>query len=116
MEAFIYKVVKTHEWQDAKDAGTFSGVGIDLTDGFIHLSGPDQVVGTVKKYFAGQVGLVLLKVEAARLGETLRWETSRDGMLFPHVYGDVPLAAIVEVKELPVLEDGMHQFPDDLNR
>lgn len=116
MESFVYKIVKSSEWEDAQTAGVFSGVGIDLTDGFIHLSGPAQVVGTVNTYFAGQHDLVLLKVDTLKLGENLRWEASRDGMLFPHVYGDVPLDAVVNVVAIPVGEDGCHEFPADLNR
>jgi uncharacterized protein (DUF952 family) len=110
----LYKIVSDSEWQQAEQDGVFRGSEIDHTDGFIHLSAPDQVVETARKHFAGQPGLVLVAVDAASLAETLRWEPSRDDALFPHVYGDLPLSAVVSVVELPLGEDGTHQFPPAL--
>ena len=111
MNSHIYKVMSARQWDAARTAGALSGVGIDVNDGFIHLSAADQVVETVKKHFAGQTDLVLLKVDTNQLGDTLRWEKSRDDMLFPHVYGDIPLSAVVEDVPLPLGEDGQHHFP-----
>ncbi|QEF98686.1 Acetyltransferase YpeA [Stieleria maiorica] len=108
----LYKILTKTEWDDARAAGVFSGCGIDLTDGFIHLSGRDQVQTTAKLYFAGRGDLRLVAVDAGKLGETLRWETSRDGALFPHVYGDIPLEAVISVDPLPREHDGSHRFPD----
>jgi uncharacterized protein (DUF952 family) len=108
----LYKILAKADWDDARAAGVFSGCGIDLTDGFIHLSGHNQVETTAKLYFAGREDLLLVAVDADRLGETLRWEASRDGALFPHVYGDIPLDAVISVDPLPLGEDGSHQFPN----
>jgi len=107
----LYKVLSADAWQQAELEGTFRGVGIDLEDGFIHLSAPDQVKEVVAKYFANQDDLVLVSLDADRLGESLRWETSPDGVLFPHVYGGIPLEAVESVDPLPMGEDKVHQFP-----
>ena len=107
----LYKVLKRSDWSDAIKAGVFSGCGIDLTDGFIHLSNQSQVVETVRLYFAGQTDLLLVSFDEARLGDSVRWEPSRDGVLFPHVYGQIPLDAVSSVDELVLGGDGNHQFP-----
>jgi uncharacterized protein (DUF952 family) len=107
----LYKVLSADAWQQAELDGTFRGVGIDLEDGFIHLSAPDQVKEVVAKYFANQDDLVLVSLDGDRLGESLRWETSSDGVLFPHVYGDIPLQTVESVDPLPIGEDKVHQFP-----
>ncbi|WP_220498224.1 GNAT family acetyltransferase [Stieleria mannarensis] len=112
----LYKILTKADWDDARAAGVFSGCGIDLTDGFIHLSGHDQVRKTAKLYFAGRADLLLVAVDASKLGETLRWEASRDGALFPHVYGDIPMDAVVAVDPLPLDQDGSHRFPDGVDR
>ena len=107
----LYKVLSADAWQQAELDGTFRGVGIDLEDGFIHLSAPDQVKEVVAKYFANQDDLVLVSLDGDRLGDSLRWEASPDGVLFPHVYGDIPLQAVESVDPLPIGEDQVHQFP-----
>ncbi|QDV45119.1 hypothetical protein Enr13x_49930 [Stieleria neptunia] len=112
----VYKILAKTDWDDAQAAGVFAGCGIDLTDGFIHLSGHNQVETTAKLYFAGREDLLLLTIEASKLGESLRWEASRDGALFPHVYGDIPLDAVISVDPLPVNDDGSHRFPDSFER
>ncbi|MDF1843500.1 MAG: DUF952 domain-containing protein [Rubripirellula sp.] len=109
--ATLYKVLSADAWQQAELDGTFRGVGIDLEDGFIHLSAPDQVKEVVANFFANQDGLVLVSLDGDRLGESLRWEASSDGVLFPHVYGDIPLQAVKSVDPLPLGEDNVHQFP-----
>ncbi|MEL7338002.1 MAG: DUF952 domain-containing protein, partial [Planctomycetota bacterium] len=98
-------------WQTALATGQFFGSGIDLQDGFIHLSGRDQVVETAARHFAGQSNLVLVAIAEATLGETLRWEPSRGGALFPHVYGSIDTSTVLWVKPLPLGPDGTHQFP-----
>ncbi|MGB0599712.1 MAG: DUF952 domain-containing protein [Rubripirellula sp.] len=107
----LYKVLSADAWQQAELDGVFRGVGIDLEDGFIHLSAPNQVKEIVAKFFANQDGLVLVSLDSDRLGESLRWEASPDGILFPHVYGDIPLQAVKSVDPLPLGEDNVHQFP-----
>lgn len=109
----LFKVVSKTTWQAAEREGVFRGVGIDVADGFIHLSAAGQVVETVEKHFAGQTDLVLVSVDADALGETLKWEPSRGGALFPHVYGEISIEAVIEVVALPRSDDGTHEFPDD---
>ena len=110
----LYKVIASELWKQAQEAGVFSGAEIDLTDGFIHLSSSEQVEETVAKHFAGQTDLLLLNVDALALGATLRWEPSRGGALFQHVYGDIPLGAVTNVSPLPLDDNGKHIFPADL--
>ncbi|SIN42220.1 DUF952 domain-containing protein [Micromonospora cremea] len=97
----IYKLLSSAEWNDALAAGTFAGTAMDHESGFIHLSGPDQVVETARRHFAGATGLTLLSVEEERLGDALRWEPSRGGQLFPHLYGPLPVVAVVAARALP---------------
>jgi uncharacterized protein (DUF952 family) len=97
----IYKLLSADEWRAAQAAGRFAGSAVDHADGYIHFSAADQVVETATRHFAGRRGLVLLAVDAGRLGEELRWEPSRGGALFPHLYADLPLAAVTEAVALP---------------
>ena len=90
----VYKIVAADLWQAAEDSGVFAGAGIDLNDGFIHLSTGAQARRTAQLYFAGQDNLVLVAVDEARLGDALKYEPSRDGDLFPHLYGSLPLPAV----------------------
>lgn len=110
----LFKVLAAELWKDAESAGAYSGSGIDLTDGFIHLSTDEQVVETARLHFAGQTDLLLVEIDGERLGETLRWESSRGDDLFPHVYGDIPMDSVIQVDPLPLGEDGSHQFPQHL--
>ena len=110
----IYKICPRALWREAEAAGRFTGAPIDHHDGFIHFSTADQSVETAARHFAGQSDLVLVSVEADALGAALRYEPSRGGDLFPHLYGDLPLAAVVAVEELPLGEDGRHVFPAGL--
>lgn len=107
----IYKVVSQEVWKEAERQGFFAGSGIDLTDGFIHLSSREQVRETVAKYFAGASDLVLITVDADKLADTLRWEPSRDGAMFPHVYGPIPMSAVLGVAGLSLGPNDEHQFP-----
>lgn len=111
----VYKIVAADLWRAAEDSGAFTGAGIDLSDGFIHLSTGPQARRTAQLFFAGQDNLVLVAVDGASLGEALKYEPSRDGDLFPHLYGSLPLTAVLSVRPLPLGADGNHIFPDDLD-
>jgi uncharacterized protein (DUF952 family) len=110
----VYKIVAADLWQAAQDSGVFTGAGIDLTDGFIHLSTGVQARRTAELYFAGQDDLVLVVADGTSLGEALKYEPSRDGDLFPHLYGALPLTAVRSVRPLPLGADGKHIFPEDV--
>lgn len=97
----IYKILPTSEWATAEALGHYDGSADDHRDGFIHLSSGDQVVETAARHFTGQTGLSLLTVDPDRLGDDLRWEPSRGGALFPHLYGTLPAHAVVAVHALP---------------
>ncbi|WP_420959409.1 DUF952 domain-containing protein [Brucella sp. IR073] len=111
MSTTIYKIAPRALWQAAEEAGVFTGAPVDLADGFIHFSTAAQVRETAAKHFAGQSDLLLIAVDAEALGDWLRYEVSRGGDLFPHLYGELPLAAVRWVKPLPLGADGAHQFP-----
>jgi|SRR5579863_5338123 len=111
MARLIYKILAAAEWQAAERAGIFRGAGIDLSDGYIHFSTAAQAAETVAKHFAGQRDLVLVAVDAEKLGAALKWETSRGGALFPHLYGTLRTRDTLWVKPLPVGAGGKHIFP-----
>jgi uncharacterized protein (DUF952 family) len=111
MHATIYKICPEALWREAEAAGRFGGAPVDQADGFIHFSTASQAVETAAKHFAGRSGLLLVAVEAGRLGDALRYEVSRGGALFPHLYAPLPLAAVKWVKPLPLGTDGRHLFP-----
>ena len=108
---FIYKICPETLWREAEKAGVFRGSPVDVQDGYIHFSTAAQVAETAAKHFAGQDNLQLVQVDTTRLGERLRWEASRGGALFPHLYGDLDLAAAIKVMHLPLGENGRHVFP-----
>jgi uncharacterized protein (DUF952 family) len=108
---FIYKICPALLWRDAESVGVFRGSELDRRDGFIHFSSAAQAVGTAAKHFAGQSDLLLLHVDADALGEKLKWEPSRGGALFPHLYGDLAVAVVTKVAPLPLGADGSHKFP-----
>ena len=85
----IYKILPASLWIEAQQAGVFRGAAIDLTDGYIHFSTAEQAAETAAKHFAGQTDLVLLQVDSDALGEGLKWEPSRGGALFPHLYAEL---------------------------
>jgi uncharacterized protein (DUF952 family) len=107
----LYKICPAALWREATRAGRFRGSEVDARDGFIHFSTAAQVAETAARHFAGERDLVLLQVDAARLGAALKWEPSRGGALFPHLYGDLALAAVRKVDALPLGPDGRHAFP-----
>jgi uncharacterized protein (DUF952 family) len=97
----VYKILSAQDWAEAVARGRFEGSADDRRDGFIHLSAEDQWAGTAAKWFAGQADLLLVAFEAETLGAALKWEPSRGGALFPHLYGPLPTALAVERKPLP---------------
>jgi uncharacterized protein (DUF952 family) len=109
--ALIYKIAPAALWREAEARGVFTGAPVDLSDGYIHFSTAAQARETAARHFAGQQDLLLVAVDAGRLGD-LRWEPSRGGDLFPHLYGPLDLAAVAWAKPLPLGDDGAHVFPD----
>jgi uncharacterized protein (DUF952 family) len=109
----IYKICDAALWRAAERAGAFHGAPVDLADGYIHFSTPEQLRETAAKHFAGVADLVLVGVDADALGAALRFEPSRGGALFPHLYGALPMAAVRSVTPLP-LSAGRHVFPETL--
>jgi beta-hydroxylase len=90
-----FKILTATQWAQFEAEGVFCGAPVDIADGYIHLSTSDQVQGTLDKHFAGQDGLVVAEVDLASLQANIRWEASRGGALFPHIYGDLPMSAII---------------------
>lgn len=111
MSQFIYKIAPEALWREAETIGRFTGAPIDVADGFIHLSTAGQVKETAAKHFAGQTGLLLVAIDETSLGDALRYEVSRGGALFPHLYAPLDLKAVLWVRPLPLGADGAHQFP-----
>ena len=107
----LYKILPAALWRDAEHAGRFGGSEVDRKDGFIHFSTAAQVAETAAKHFAGQDNLLLVRVDAGALGAALKWEPSRGGALFPHLYGELDLRAVRQVDPLPLGPDGRHAFP-----
>ena len=108
----IYRIVAADVWQRAEAAGSFTGTEHDLRDGFIHFSTAEQVPETAARHYAGQTGLLLVAVNAAALGAALRWEPSRGGALFPHLYAPLPTTAATSVTPLPLDPNGLHVVPE----
>lgn len=107
----IYKIASASLWAEAERAGRFAGAPVDLADGYIHFSTREQAEETAAKHFAGLGDLLLIAIDSDRFGADLKWEPSRGGALFPHLYAALPLSAVVWVKPLPLGADGRHQFP-----
>lgn len=106
----IYKIFRTDEWNALKADGQTQGAPIDLADGFIHFSTAPQAAETAAKHFAGADGLWLAAVEAEPLGDALKWEVSRGGAEFPHLFRALELSDVAWCQPLPLV-DGAHQFP-----
>lgn len=107
----IYKIFRADEWAALNDAGETAGAPIDLEDGYIHISTGEQVAETVSKHFAGEEGLQILALDSGALGYALKWEPSRGGALFPHLYRKLKIEDISWSKPLP-LGVGGHEFPE----
>jgi uncharacterized protein (DUF952 family) len=108
----IYKIVPAPLWRAAEAAGSFAGAPVDLADGYIHFSTAAQARETARRHFVGQPDLLLVAVEADDFGPALKWEPSRGGDLFPHLYAALPTAAARSVDPLPLGPDGAHLFPE----
>ncbi len=105
----VYKILPRAEWIGAQDAERFEGSAIDLRDGYIHLSSAEQAAETARLHFAGQDGLVLLKLSAEALADRLKWEPSRGGQQFPHLYGPLDPRHVVSAQPLELNAQG---WPD----
>ena len=108
----IYKICPASAWREAERQGVYRGSADDLRDGYIHFSTAGQVRETARKHFFGQSGLFLVAVDADALGEGLRWERSRNDELFPHLYGELDLGAVIAVVNLNMRADGSHDIPE----
>ena len=110
----IYKIFWAAEWQAAEGSGEFAGSADDIRDGFIHFSTAEQLRGTLEKYFADEEEIILASFEASALGEALRWEISRGGMKFPHLYAALPVNAALQIKRVLKNNAGEFILPDRL--
>lgn len=110
-DLFAYKILTAQQYDQFKADGVFAGAPIDLTDGYIHMSTREQAAETAGKHFTGQDRLVMLMIDLAPFGEAIKWEPSRGGALFPHLYGTLPLSAVAGKVVLRIGDDGLHQFP-----
>jgi uncharacterized protein (DUF952 family) len=108
----IYKICERIAWRLAEQAGSYRGSAADARDGFIHFSTAGQLAGTMAKHFSGQRELLLVAVDADALGETLKWEPSRGGELFPHLYAALPLTAVRWTKLVPEEVSGQRALPE----
>lgn len=108
----IYKICPASFWREAERQGVYRGSADDARDGFIHFSTAAQVPGTAAKHFAGQRGLFLIAVDADSLGDALKWENSRGGQLFPHLYGELDPRAAIRVMDMRLRSDGAHEIPE----
>ena len=93
-----YKILTADQWAQFETEGVFTGAPVDVVDGYIHMSTANQLDETLMKHFAGQTGLIIATIDLTLLGDALKWEVSRGGALFPHHYGALPMAAVVETK------------------
>jgi uncharacterized protein (DUF952 family) len=113
MESVVYTMVRGADWAEAERLGHYAGSADDVRDGFLHFSTAGQLRASAAKHRAGEAGLVLVTVDAAALGDALRFEPagSRAG-LFPHLYGVLPMAAVLSAVPLPLGANGLHEFPE----
>ena len=109
--AHIYKLLRAEEWAAFQAAGMFAGAPVDRKDGYIHFSTAAQMKETAAKHFAGVEGLVLAEVDPRKLGAALKWEPSRGGQLFPHLYSPMTMKAVVRTWPVALGPDGAHGFP-----
>lgn len=114
-KTIIYHMCREDEWRAAEADGLYHGSSQDRSDGFLHFSTAEQIVDSAAKHRAGQQGLLLIAVEVERLGDALKWEESRGGVLFPHLHGTLPADAVVSAVPLNLGPDGKHIFPADLD-
>ena len=110
----IYKIVSADLWREALDAGELKGMPVDFKDGYMHFSSAAQVRQTAALHFAREENLILLTVRASKFADRLKWEPSRGGDLFPHLYAPLPTAAVDLAAPLPLGADGLHIFPESV--
>lgn len=110
--AIAFKLIESAEWTAVLAGGQYDGSGVDRADGYIHMSTATQLTETARRHYAGRSDLVLLTVRTEALGEALRWEPSRGGDLFPHLYAPLPATAVDAVRALEVTDDGLMRFAD----
>lgn len=110
-DLFAFKILTPDQYAQFKADGIFNGAPIDLSDGYIHMSTREQAAETAAKHFAGQDALVMVMIDLAPLADAIRWETSRGGALFPHLYAPLPISAVAGKVILRLDEAGQHQFP-----
>jgi uncharacterized protein (DUF952 family) len=111
LDRIVYKIMSAAELKQLQRDGVFCGSPVDITDGYIHLSCRCQLAATLDKHFSGVDGLMLAAVDLSQLGDTVRWEPARGGQLFPHVYGRLPIGAVVSVATLERTPDGVVKLP-----
>ncbi len=107
-----YKLVDRAEWAAACAAGAYAGSAVDLADGYIHLSAAGQLAETARRHYAGRADLMLVAVDLEAFGDDLKWEASRGGALFPHLYAPLPVAAATDQRPLSVDAGGVMHFDD----
>jgi len=107
----VYKILTAEQWAVLESRGESAGAPVDMADGFIHFSTADQVAETAAKHFAGQDGLLVAAARAEALGDALKWELSRGGARFPHLYRPLRRTDLAWVRPLPLGPGGAHQFP-----
>ncbi|WP_332659754.1 DUF952 domain-containing protein [Brevundimonas sp.] len=112
MSDVAYKLVDRTEWSAARADGAYAGSAIDRADGYIHLSTADQLAETARRHYAGRADLMLVALDLRPLGDNLKWEASRGGALFPHVYAPLPVSAAIGERPLSVDADGVMRFED----
>jgi uncharacterized protein (DUF952 family) len=108
----IFKICSASAWRDAERQGVYPGSADDVRDGFIHFSTLSQLAETARKHFFGLTGLFVIEVDVDALGEALRWEPSRNDELFPHLYGELDMGAVIAVRDLHARSDGYHEIPE----
>lgn len=114
MDAVIFKICPTEEWKAAEAVGIYAGSKKDRADGFLHFSTAEQLPGTLTRYYTDADDLVLVAVDASALSGALKYEPSRDGQLFPHLYGDLPRAAVRWVRPIVRGSQGSFLLPAEL--
>ena len=111
VDRIVYKIMSAAELTRMRDDGVFRGSSADIADGYIHLSSASELAATLDKHYSGVEGLMLVAVYLSRLGDTVRWEPARGGQLFPHIYGDLPVGAVVAVAPVERTGDGTVRLP-----